>query len=831
MKMRHRNTASEARVLRPTLLALAITLAVAPQPGWCADDALRFDTNALKAVGIEADQIDTILAQTRKPVGRLEVGVHFNGQYTGVKEISFDKNGNACLDDAFLTTFSIKKDLLTIAKDSGCVDIKRVSQLEIRYERNENSLYVNIPDYFLDSDSGFRNLQSGGFGTFLNYNVNVGQGIGGSTKSTSVNALMTWGANLDNYLFRSDFAYGSFSSSYGTKYSNFSLSNAYVERDFADTYRVRAGYISVGNTLFGAGQVYGFQIDNNAGMHRGDSTVKVSGTASDYAQVEVFQQGRLIFSRPVPAGAFVFEAVPLHTAYADAEVVVRETSGAEQRFVIPKAAFSVSSEMASRVAAFAGTMDAGQGLGTGPVAGAEYRMPLTEYIQPFVGTLLAKNYIGLGSGTDFNVIPLNTRGNANVSVSRSGNHGDFGAKFSTTLSSQIGLMNPYVSFSWQSPLYRDLGLSQQDIIAAQNGWNLREINAFTPRYTFSAGVSRPLTDRLSAGIAVSSNTYYGQPASNSLSASATYSSARFMLSSSLNYGWTQMDQNQPGTRMWSAFVNLRIPFTLGGKPGSSTSYVNRYGDSMRYGTRFDQTLTDNLKVGAGADLTQGGSGDSNTRHFAQAFWRTPYTSTSLYYSGTSNGSQSYSANLSGSVVATASDFVMAPDHVQDTFAIVDTGVKGFVGVDTPTARVITNHNGKTVAPQLFEGKPNVVNIVTKTLPDGAYVKNPREEISVKRGAVGRIGYASDQTRQYLVKLSADNVTFPMGTEVLDDKAESIGYLVDENILMLDEHGMEKLADSGGRLSANGGPVCRIDRQKFSPASATDLIEIKATCAD
>lgn len=836
MNKRNRQAHGKASVLRPRLLVLALALGLGlgltPQLVWSQDSALRFDANALKAVGIEADQVDNILARTVKPVGKQEVGIHFNGKYTGVREVSFDKDGEACLDDGFLSDFSIKKDLLNIRANTGCVESKSVSQLEIRYERNENSLYITIADYYLDVDSKFKNIQSGGFGTFLNYNVNLGHSMGGSSSSDSITALMTWGVNLNNYVFRSDFSYGSFKSSAGAAYSNFSLNNAYVETDVAGTYRVRVGYISVGNSLFGAGQIHGAYIDNNVGMHGGDSTVRVSGTASDYAQVEVFQQGRLIYSRPVPAGAFSFDAVPLHTAYADAEVVVRETSGAEQRFSIPRAAFSVSSEMVSRFSAFAGMMDSPAGLGGGPLAGAEYRFALNGSTQPFVGALVAKNYIGVGAGADVSLTAFDTRGNANVSVSRSGSHGDVGAKFSSNLSARFGTVNPYLAFSWQSRLYRDLGLSQQDILAAQNEWSLEQINSFSPRYSFSAGASKPLTERLSAGVALSTNTYYGQPTNNSLSVSATYASRRFTVSGSVNYGWTQKDAKQAGSKMWSTFVNVRIPFTLGGKAGSSTSYVNRYGDTTRFGTRFDQKITENLKVGGGAELSHGGADNkASTRHFAQGFWRTPYTNASLYYSGTSNNSHNFSANLSGSIVATGSDFVMVPDRVQDTFAIVDTGVKGFVGVDTPTARVVTNRDGKTVVPQLFEGKSNVVNIVTKTLPDGAFVKNPRQEVSVKRGTVGRINYSSDQSRQYLVKLTAGDMRFPMGTEVLNDRAESIGFLVDENILMLDEHGIEKLAQGGVRLALTGGPSCRIDKQDLASSASTELIEIGVSCAD
>lgn len=821
MKTHAARSGSQRKQLRLTLLAIAAVLSVNAPIARGATTPLDFDANVLKAMGIDQSHVDDVLAQHEKPRGNKNVGIYLNGKYSGAMDVNFGENGDVCLDKAMLDHFMVKPDLVTMNPATGCVDLAAISQFETKYERNENALRLNIADYYLDKASQYKNIQSGGFGTFVNYSVSANRGVSGGSASDSVTALMSWGANLGNYLLRSDFSYSKFSPSWGQGYSHQRLNSAYVETDALDRYRVRAGYISVGNSLFGAGQVMGATLSNDAGLRSGDSTVNISGTATGYAQVEVYQQGRLIFSRPVPAGAFRFEAVPLHTAYADAEVVVRESSGGEQRFVVPKAAFSVSQSMAARFSMFAGNLDASRGLGNGPVFGAEYRLPFYGYVQPFVGAMAARHYVGVGSGIGLNWIPYDVRGDANVSVSRSGRHGDLGVKLSTNFSTQLFDTNPYISLGWQSRHYRDLGLSQQDVL------DPLQLNPFVPRYNVSAGMSMPLSRRFGAGFSYSRNTYYDAGANNALSVFGTYTSANYSVSGNVSYGW--MPDTRGSNSAWSAYLTLRIPFQLGGKAGASSSYVNHAGRTTRTGTSIDQTITDNLRIGAGADRTDGRS--RSTRHYAQAFWRTPYTNTSWYYTGTNGDSQSYSANLSGAFVVAGRQFAFSPERVQDTFGIADTGIRGYVGMDTPTSRVITNYDGLAVIPQLFEGRSNVLSLVTKSMPDGAYVKNPRQEVEVKRGAVAKVSFASNQDRQYLVKLESDAARFPLGSRVLDEKAQLLGYTIDENILMLGEESLKRLSHSKASVMSDAGQNCRIDTQSLDPSKTLDLIEVKVFCGE
>lgn len=801
--------------MKLSLLAIAIALTHSSS----AAEALSFNANVIASLGLSHEQANSAIEQAIKPQGKVQTGVYLNGKYTGVKEIDFDRHGNPCLNTDLLQEFGVKPQSVVRLPDSDCLDTAKVSQFSVSYERNKNALNISIPDFYLQANSKFTHIQSGGFGTFLNYNLSGNRSHSRFSHSDALTALMSWGANIKNVLLRTNFSYRNAQSSNGNGHSNYDLSSAYLETDIADSYRVRAGYMWVGNSLFGAGQITGFTLNNNAGLKDGDSTVTVSGIAPGYAQVEVYQQGRVIFSRPVPAGPFLFEAVPLYTAYADAEVVVRENNGGEQRFIIPKAAFNVSQQMASRFSLFAGQTDPSRGVGNVPVLGGEYRLPFYHYLQPFAGMMIAPRYAGIGAGVGANWIPLNTTGDMNLSLARSGKHGDIGEKFSANVSSQLANASPWLSFSWQSYAYRDLGESQQTL---DNAFSYQNDNT---RYAISAGVSKPFGS-IGSGLSLSRYSFYHAPDRNTLSVFGSYNARYYTLSANMAYGWV------PGNRKednWTTTLNLRIPFNAFGKTGAVSSYLNNYQGNTLFGSRVDQNITDNLNIGAGVDRYSGVS--NSTNHNINAFWRTPYTNTSAYYSGSNNGSRNYSTTLSGALVSTGDNFIFSPAQVQDTFAIIDTGVKGYTSLSTPTTKVITNYDGLAVTPQLYEGKVNSIDIITKTLPDGAYVKNPHQEITIKRGAVGKVDYKSDQERFYLIRLVAAEKNIPYGAKVLDEKAELLGYTIDENILMLNQEQADRLSSRTARISNIGNMSCYIEKHSFKPELTNDMIDVPVICGE
>lgn len=81
----------------------------------------------------------------------------------------------------------------------------------------------------------------------------------------------------------------------------------------------------------------------------------------------------------------------------------------------------------------------------------------------------------------------------------------------------------------------------------------------------------------------------------------------------------------------------------------------------------------------------------------------------------------------------------------------------------------------------------MITIDTKSMPDGAWVKNSRKDISVTRGAVADVNFDTGQSeRLHLLQLKNDKQNFPLGTTVVNHHAEVLGRTIDKNMLMIDD---------------------------------------------
>lgn len=282
---------------------------------------------------------------------------------------------------------------------------KEFFQFETVFKINNNALHLNIADYFFDKNAGYKKVYFGGTRAFLNYDIYGNKTDSANLNHQNISSLISFGINTHNVMMRTNFSWNKNISKYQgehSSHSSISLSSSYLEADVIGRYHLRTGYIGVGNTMFGAGQVLGLTMDNHTELAKGDTMVAVSGVASGFAQVEVFQQNRLIFIRPTATGNFSFADVPSHTAFSDAEVVIKVADGVSQRFIIPKAAFFVSESMSSKYSFFAGQQ--ANTVAGDWVIGMEYCFPFYYYAQPISGLLVTPHYLATGLGLGFNWI-------------------------------------------------------------------------------------------------------------------------------------------------------------------------------------------------------------------------------------------------------------------------------------------------------------------------------------------------------------------------------------------------------------------------------------------
>ena len=104
---------------------------------------------------------------------------------------------------------------------------------------------------------------------------------------------------------------------------------------------MRAGEVNVNNTLLEGARIYGIELSPDSALQHTGSGVQVTGIANTFqARVEIRQQGVLLLSTLVPAGALTISDVPVRTMNSDLQVNVIETTGGEHTFSVPATLFN-----------------------------------------------------------------------------------------------------------------------------------------------------------------------------------------------------------------------------------------------------------------------------------------------------------------------------------------------------------------------------------------------------------------------------------------------------------------------------------------------------------
>ncbi|MBW5405629.1 fimbria/pilus outer membrane usher protein [Morganella morganii] len=779
------------------ILFLSVNIII-PSVSLSKNSDLEFDVNSLLALGLDHEQIKKI--NSGNGDGISSVGVYINKKYIGMFDVDFKKN-KPCLSADILENMYV--DVRKLQNKDSCHSDNKI---ESNFSRRENALYLTMPDEFILAESGFKYVQDGGIGAFINYNANFSKSY-----SESFTSLSTVGININNYLVRTDFSYNWTTFSDGSVNKHNDITSAYIETEFLDKYRVRTGYISAGNSLFGAGRITGININSSDSLYDGDSTVTISGTATEFSIVELYQQGDLIFSRPVPAGHFIFENVSLITVFYDAELVIRGSSGDEQRRIISKALFNVSRQLSSNFSFFSGYIDRSNRKNEF-VLGYDYYFPRILSVRPYIAGLHSENYNSFGLGSDINNLQSTINGNITALVSQSAQNGSAGIKLGTQFSSEIFNYKPYISIDWQDSGFQ--GINNYEYNKSYNPVDIK------PKYSISAGMSKGIFKNFSSGISFNQSSFYGgMEPTNSLVVSSAYSIKQLSISSSLSYSYNKEDNDI------SVYVNVRLPLKFNDSNGTLSSSFNKSRSFDIYRIGYDHRIYDNLTVGGGVERSN--SSGHNDRIYSQFFWKSPYTNTSMYYSNSGSKNDFYSVNLSGSVVANENNIVLSPEKAGDTFAIINTGIDGFVTVNTPTGNTITNYDGSAVAPNLLENKENIINIVTRSLPEDASIKNTREEIIVKYGTVGKVNFTPDNNRMYVINLIPKQGKFSIGSTIIDNRGNIIGNIVDENILLSDNNGLDILTSDNVMFGNGDIKNCQPDEE----LRLKSVIELHITCKE
>ncbi|WP_284962240.1 fimbrial biogenesis usher protein [Citrobacter portucalensis] len=767
----------------------------------------NFDLQALRENNLNPALADYYAFASRFTPGEHVVSLSINGQRVGLVTAQFDKRGQLCADDAFLAQAKIKKD--KDSKPEKCRDLTAMwSNGIIDLDPSMDEVAITLPVSAIDNTvKTTKSNYNGGVAGLLNYS---GYAMRNEYQGDNVERYQgnfQLGFNVGDWIFRSTQLVSNASDSSFQHDSLFT----YAQRTFTDYGKLlQLGEISVTNTQFGIPTIRGLQWIPDTSLSPGTgSGIDVTGIAyTNRAQVEVRQNGTLIYSTLVPAGPFTLPDIPVISGSSDLQITVKENDGSQHHTTMSASTFR--GNRLNRANGFS--------LAGGQVKNLNSRYPdpwvftmsqgwsLSRHINASTGMMMADNhYYGFSGMLD--AIPFQN--------------------FLTLLGYQGSIDNQSqtdgqkFTFDVSYVLPYNLGIS------AGSSYSTRDYRDLTGIYDdyddlsivkYDSNVSLSWGHDILGGFSLS---YYSSQAWNSKDDSRTFSTSWYKTfgRTTLNVNWqTNVGHNDNNDKM--LYVSLSVP--LGNV--STTHWVRDRKKDTTWGSGVSGSLSPNNQYSLGVERNYS---DNDTASLSGALSSNlHYTSLSLTADADDQRNRTYSATLQGGVMLHPHGITFSPYSIEDTFGLV-TLDKPVAGVEIQTSRgtIWTDKWGQAVVPALSPNQESWLDLNTQTLPQNIDVNNGKAVLNVSRGSVTNWQFTTLSQRQVILDIKqANGVKLPAGTAIVDQDGQYITTAPDSGIVFLND------TYPGHQLFAlTEGKRCALHFSLPKMASETFFEEVKGTC--
>lgn len=786
-------------VLLPLLVAGCATAAVA-QPAPPNGDNLIFDTGVLDSHGIDPRIAEFFRHAPRFLPGESSVVLTVNGNVRGRVKMRFDDNGTLCADGVFQRQAGLVSppgydDLIP------CFDLRQAWPLaDVQPDPGEGKVTLVVPPEAIavaDNEQG--NWQHGGVAGMFNYNAQYLRSSGGGSTLNFGQLTTEAGLNAGDWIVRSRQTFSRQGNQYSVTYQD-----AYAQRSFVDIKKVlQVGQVSLSNSLFGTGQVLGFQMFPESALTMSqDGAGLVEDVADTQSVVEVSQSGVLVYSTVVPAGPFRLQGFSLLNTHTDLEVTLTGSNGQVRRFTVPAATLLTRAPQVSPGLSFGAGRLEQQG-SQSPLLGTIARgWKLTPFTNLNAGLLGSTAYRAGSINLETQLLDL-TRLSLQSTLAQDADHGNAGTLLSAIVSHRLSeRLNVNINGRQQTSSYRELSDALRDknsVIQNRShyqwgtgiGWSVDELGSFSLSWARSTRFDGSHTDYLRGG--------WG------------HRFGRAYLGASLERN-TDSFSGQVDDRL---YVSFSMPLGAG---RHINSYLNTGNSGARTGIRYsDRTSQDRgWSIASDRDLHNNRTSVSGTVDFV-----TPVSQLGASLSRDSDNSASLSAHASGATVFHDGGITFSPYRVGDTFGIARVGKESGVRLSTPAGTVWTDGEGYAVLPMLNSYRRSGIQLDTRSLTKNIDIGNAWQETEMARGAIGRVDFEVLRTRRVMVEAkTTDNKPLPYGASVFDDTGKLLTVVGDHGSVFVSN------AASGTMLEVqnSGKTLCSMTLNLPEKLDESDLYE-------
>lgn len=186
---------------RPRLLCAVLFPALCCFSAYGAEE-LEFDSAALAARGIDPKLAALFKNAPRFLPGATTVALRVNGAERGRVRVTFDEQGEPCIDRTFLKAAGLL--VPRGVSDDGCFDLKSAwQQAEISADPGEERLSLLVPQQALAAPDQHDSWQHGGAAGMLSYDAQYLDSIGKNAGLNFMQVGLEGGFNVSDWIVRS----------------------------------------------------------------------------------------------------------------------------------------------------------------------------------------------------------------------------------------------------------------------------------------------------------------------------------------------------------------------------------------------------------------------------------------------------------------------------------------------------------------------------------------------------------------------------------------------------------------------------------------------------
>lgn len=755
----------------PSVLSLAVLSALALSPQVMADDpvtpvdGIEFDTQMIQSQGVDPKVAQQFRHAPRFMSGESVVKLTVNGNARGKVTARFDADGNLCADKEFQKNAGLISPP-GFKEDAACFDLKTAwPQTELILEPGEQRIDLVVPPQAVaapGTDSG--NWNHGGFAGLLNYETQYMDSAGRTAGVNFMQLGTEAGFNLSDWIVRSRQTFSRFNGEDQLRHQN-----AYAQRSFTGIKKVlQAGQVSLSNSMFGTGQVLGFQMFPEMALQSNRSGAGfVEGIADSQSVVEVRQSGVLVYSTTVPAGPFSLEGFSLLNTRTDLAVTVTGSSGEKREFIVPASTLLLKgSSLAPGLSFGAGKIDqqsSSEAPLVGTVANGWRWGPRTTFN---AGLLGSSPYRAGAFGLDSQLFD-DTLLSLQTTVAEDNNHDSRGLSVNALLNHSLTeRIAVNVNASQQTSGYRELSDALQDDDQDVVGRNRNQIGG---------GISWSEKTLGAWSLSVAHSTTFDGDSTNYLRGGWSKQIDRVYLGASL--------EHSSGTRTTDAenraFLTVNVSF---GNGRSISSFLNSASQGSRAGVRYNDRSSQDRGWSLSSERDFRSQSTSATGSVDMV---TPVSQLSGSVSRYTDNYTVWSARASGAAVLHDKGVTLSPYRVGDTFGIAKVGDEGGVRLETPAGPTWTDSRGYAVLPSLSGYKKSAIQVDTRSLGRNVDINNAWQETEAARGSVNYVNFDVVRNRRVLVEVrDVKGEPLPHGASVFDSTGNFVTVVGDNGQLFL-----------------------------------------------